>query len=233
MIIAGFDTVTDMLTVAVADERETLAEESRLAPRAHMSLLLPTLREVLGRAGLTFADVDHLAVGIGPGSFTGMRIGVATAHGLALASGNRLVGVSTLAVLAAQVTAAPDVLVCPVVDAKRKEVYTGLFPRGEVPEKFAAPLVTTANAWAEQLSALGRRILFVGDGLGEYKEVFAGALGDDAVFADEALWYPGAGVLLGLAKKKIDQGEFQPYHKVLPVYTRLSDAEEALRRLKR
>lgn len=233
MIVAGFDTATDMLTVAVADEKQTLAEESRLAPRAHMSLLLPMLREVLDRAGLTFADVDHLAVGIGPGSFTGMRIGVATAQGLALASKKSLVGISTLDVLAAQTVAAPDFLICPVIDAKRKEVYTGIFPTDAVPEKFAAPLVTTATAWAEQLRAFGRRILFVGDGLLEYKEVLSVALGDKAVFADEALWYPGAGVLLELAKERIDRGECPPYHEVLPIYTRLSDAEETLRRLKR
>lgn len=231
MIIAGFDTVTDMLTVAVADEEQTIAEESRLAPRAHMSLLLPILRDVLGRAGLTFADVDYLAVGVGPGSFTGTRIGVATAQGLALASHSRLVGISTLDVLAAQVVAPAGVLVCPVIDAKRKEVYTGLFPTEEASEELAAPLVTTASAWAAELSKLGRRILFVGDGLCHYKEVFASVLGDNAVFADESLWYPSAGVLIELAKAIINRGDFQPYHEVLPIYTRLSDAEEALLRL--
>ena len=220
-----------MLTVAVADEKQALAEESRLAARAHMSLLLPMLRDVLGRAGLTFADVDHLAVGIGPGSFTGTRIGVATAQGLALASNDRLVGISTLDVLAAQVAAPPGVLVCPVIDAKRKEIYTGVFPTEEAPQKFAAPLVRAASSWAAELSTLGRRILFVGDGLWQYKEVFVSVLGDNAVFADESLWYPNAGVLIELAKERINRGDFQPYHEVLPIYTRLSDAEEALLRL--
>jgi tRNA threonylcarbamoyladenosine biosynthesis protein TsaB len=169
VIVLGFDTATPATAVglldgdAPGDARERRHEPAPGERPGHAAQLLGLANELLDDAGLRFADVDRVAVGLGPGTFTGLRIGVATARALAQASGAGLVGVSTLRALAA--AAEPDAAagegVLAVVDARRGEVFAAGWRDGE---PVLAPVAAAPQALAERLRADGRIWLAVGDG---------------------------------------------------------------------
>jgi tRNA threonylcarbamoyladenosine biosynthesis protein TsaB len=194
VLILAFDTATDVATSALVDGGEVLGERV-----SHASTLLEDIDSLLSVAGAAPADLDALAVGTGPGSFTGTRIGLAVARGLALALDLPVAGVSTLAALAA---GAEGVL--PVIDARRGEVFVP-GPRAVRPEELSALLGVTC----------------VGDGARRYRSLFepAGAV----IPPDESpLHIPRARLHAALAV------EFGPAGAVEPVYGRAPDAERTL-----
>lgn len=233
-LVLVFDTATAHLAIGLGREApsgvEFLASHDEHAPRSAMSRLLPAVRALLEEAGLARGDLDAVAVGRGPGSFTGVRIGVATAKGLARGLGVPLHGVGTLDAVAWRL-AEREGLVGVVGDAMRGEVYPALFRcgGGEVArlgeDRVASPL-GAAREW----SALSEPVLLTGDGLAKHAEVFAATLGASASFAPEESWPPtGASLLAALAAGGGLVGEGDP-GALLPVYTRMSDAEENERR---
>jgi tRNA threonylcarbamoyladenosine biosynthesis protein TsaB len=174
MNVLGIDTSTAASAACVlrADGEafdEAPAPERLLERPGHAAELLPAVERALGRAGLGYAELDAVAVGVGPGSFTGLRIGVATARALAHAHGLELRPVSSLAALAAG-TGAP--LSLPVIDARRKEVFAALHEDGE--ERWE-PWVATPEAVAERVQAGGRSPLAAGDGSLRFRELFQAA----------------------------------------------------------
>ena len=133
MRVLAIDTALEACSAAVLDtERaDVAAHESKPMVRGHAEALIPLIARVLERAGVTVADIDRIAVTIGPGSFTGLRVGIAAARGLALASGKPAVGLSTLAAYAAPFIAADDTLpVVSVIDARHDHVYCQVFGPG-------------------------------------------------------------------------------------------------------
>lgn len=179
MRILALDTATPATTVALANldasARSTLvmAVERRddPAPGArpnHTQRLLELTEEVLTGAGTDWAGVDRIAVGVGPGTFTGLRIGIATAQALATSRGTPLVGVSTLAALALPATdAAPDRDIIAVLDARRGEAFAAAWSAGHRPGRDPAdlaPTVLSPEGLAEVASRLGPGTLAVGDG---------------------------------------------------------------------
>jgi tRNA threonylcarbamoyladenosine biosynthesis protein TsaB len=181
VIVLGFDTATSATVVGLLDSeagRDEVGARRHEPPAGerpgHAAQLLALAQELLDEAGLQFADVQRIAVGLGPGTFTGLRIGVATARALAQGSGAELVGVSTLRALA--VAAAPAAPagsgVLAVIDARRSEVFAAGWRDGEpVLEQVAlAPA-----ALAERLRAGGERWLAVGDGAIRFRSDLEGA----------------------------------------------------------
>jgi tRNA threonylcarbamoyladenosine biosynthesis protein TsaB len=180
VIVLGLDTATADTSVGLRSDTEglelELARHHRPAPGerpGHAEQLLGLAAEVLHEASLTWTAIDRIAVGVGPGTFTGLRIGVASARALAQAAGTQLAGVSTLEALAAAAAAAGDgdvpVLAC--VDARRGEVFAGAWAGG------ACVLGTRAVAPADLpalVAGLGGRPLAVGDGAVRYRDAFAG-----------------------------------------------------------
>ena len=170
MIVLGFDTATSATTVAVVDDgRPAGGVERRQDPvagerPAHASQLLVLAQEALEQSGLTYADVDRIAVGLGPGGFTGLRIGVATARALAQSAGAELVGVSTLEALARTDAGGAGQGVLAVVDARRGEVFAAGWRDGE---QVVAP-VAIAPSKAGELVAPGW--LAVGDGALRFRD---------------------------------------------------------------
>ena len=196
MLVLAVDTATEIATSALVDDGEVLGERCSRA-----STVLEDVDALLRQGGRRAAEIDGVAVGTGPGSFTGVRIGLATVRGLAVALGVPAAGVSTLAALAA---GAPGAL--PVVDAKRREVFSLVDgePRCLDPAELAVAPGTTC----------------VGDGARRYRDVLeaAGAV----VPADESeLHLPRARFHAALAR------EFGPAELVEPIYLRLPDAERA------
>jgi tRNA threonylcarbamoyl adenosine modification protein YeaZ len=231
-ILLALDTATERTTVGLArlgEERLDLIGAAVVdAPRAAMSRLLPMAESLLAANALTIAEVGGVIVGRGPGSFTGVRIGVATAKGLAHGLACPLWGVSTLDAIA-WAFAGDDAMVAVVGDAMRGEVYPALFRCGDgrserlTPERVAKP-----EQVAEQWAKLNRPLLLAGNGLRKHAAVFSEALGDHATFADVELWPPYAHGLFGawVAQRARGEGGSGEPADVLPVYTRLSDAEE-------
>ena len=233
--VLAFDTATEALAVAVgirtASDVQLVATHDETAPRQAMSRLLPTVDQVLADAGRGVVGVEELVVGRGPGSFTGVRIGVSTAKGLAFGLGAPLHGLGTLDAVA-WANSDVDGLLGVVGDAMRGEVYPALFrvsggrPERLSPDRVAAPEVAAAT-WAE----LGEGITLVGNGLVKHSETFRSVLGERATIADDTEWLPtGVGLLraYGAAREAGEAGSGDP-GAVLPVYTRLSDAEYAER----
>ena len=191
MLILAFDTATDVATSALVADGEILGERSSRAVT-----LLEDLDALLRQAGTHTRDVEALAVGIGPGSFTGVRIGLSTARGLALALGVPVAGVSTLDALAA---GAPGAL--PVIDARRREVF--------VPGRVLVPADVEVEA--------GR--LCVGNGAVRYREVLEARGGEIPPDGDER-HVPRARFHAQLAR------DFRPAEEVEPLYLRLPDADK-------
>ncbi|HKG04222.1 MAG TPA: tRNA (adenosine(37)-N6)-threonylcarbamoyltransferase complex dimerization subunit type 1 TsaB [Conexibacter sp.] len=237
MRLLAFDTATPATTVALAIANENvLTRRHEPAPGerpGHVSELLPLALALLAEAGLDVAQLDRLAVGIGPGTFTGLRIGVATARALAHAHDLPLVGVSTLRSLAAGATVhgsgteSPATLA--VLDARRGEAFAAAWRAGNAAQPEAEPLLApaalTPEALAEAVAALPAGVLAVGDGAVRFRDVLAAA-GAVVPADDSAAHRVDAAVHARLATVM----ELDARDTVLPAYLRLPDAELALRR---
>jgi tRNA threonylcarbamoyladenosine biosynthesis protein TsaB len=186
------------------------------------SWLLGGIEQLLGSAGLTAKELDGFGVTIGPGSFTGLRVGLATAKGLALATGKPLAGVSTLATLTLQAPLAA-LPVCALLDARKQEVYAGLFQwqngwfRALAEERVLAP--------ERLLHGLHGEWLFVGDGAEAYRTLIVRQLGPRAHFLPTVYAPPRAAHAALLALRQFAAGEALPAAQVNPRYLRPSEAE--------
>ncbi|MDO4581951.1 MAG: tRNA (adenosine(37)-N6)-threonylcarbamoyltransferase complex dimerization subunit type 1 TsaB [Bacillota bacterium] len=223
MRIIAIDTGSAALSLALADEHGVVAEAGLNNGRQHSLTLLPMLDALLANAGWSLRQADALALTIGPGSFTGLRIGVATAKAWAQGVGLPLIAVSSLQAMA--LTAAESGLsVCPVFDARRDEVYWALFD-GEN-RRLSEDAALAPAALAERLAALRQPVVMAGDALDKYAPLFAAALGDDFRPAppQRRLFMASAAALLGA--DKYARGEFSEAASLQPVYLRLSEAEE-------
>jgi tRNA threonylcarbamoyladenosine biosynthesis protein TsaB len=233
--ILGFDTATRATTVALADHEGTVIEARDDPPRGerprHALRLLPLCAELLERVGIGYQDLDRLAVGVGPGTFTGLRIGVATARALAQASAIPLVGISTLQSLALNALSdgpLQDVgAVAAVLDARRREAFAAVWRIDQLHrlgDPSIAPAAFAPQALGERLSALGRTILALGEGAVEFRMVLesSGAIVPD----DEAqLHRVTAAGHCRIARRVPHADPAQ----ITPQYLRLPDAEIARR----
>lgn len=231
------DTATEQVVAGVGSIGETvvpIADADGEAPRRANAELLVRLTAALDEAGLALGAVDGVIVGRGPGSFTGVRIGVATAKGVAQGLGAPLYGVGTLDAIAHGAWRAGERGLLGVVgDAMRGEVYPALFRlHSDGVERFGADRVAAPSAVAnEWRDAIDEPLLLLGNGLAKYEDVFRDRLGYMATIASRATWSPTtAGLLEAFAaqRRAAATGDGDPAL-VLPVYTRLSDAEEAER----
>jgi tRNA threonylcarbamoyladenosine biosynthesis protein TsaB len=172
--ILAFDTASRATAVALAAPRGAWARRDDPAPGerpAHATRLLPLVAEVMDEAGLDWGEIDRIAVGLGPGTFTGLRIGVATAKALGQATGAALVGISSLQALA--VGAGPtEGPVLAVLDARRGEVYAGAWsPVTITGSALLAPRALSPQALVEALPGLGSGVLAVGEGAVAFRGV--------------------------------------------------------------
>ena len=244
-IVLALDTSTDMLACAVGrvspDAQkpvELLATRDHMCRRRANVELVGTCKEALADADLTMADVDQVLVGRGPGSFTGVRIGVATAKGLSCGLARPLYGVSALDATAWEAwVAGVRGLLAVAMDAMRGEVYPGIYELTDAGARrtFESETVTKTDACVEAWSARADKddLLLTGNGLVKYRTRFEAA--GFARYVDEGLWYPsGQGLLLAFAQvsgavtdgRADDPALSGDPALVLPIYTRLSDAEE-------
>ena len=237
-LILAFDSSTDRCALAlgrVGDSDVTVEAVADFdAPRAALGRLLPVVEELLGEYSLAPSDLSAILVGRGPGSFTGVRIGVSTAKGLAHGLSVPRYGVSSLDAIAWR-SSERDGLLGVVGDAMRSEVYPAMFglkdgtARRLEADRVASP-DEVAGEWADVHA--GETIRITGNALAKHRERFEEALDGKLEVLDEPLWWPsGAGLLtaFGAALAAGEQGDGDPAG-LLPIYTRLSDAEEAIKK---
>ncbi len=231
MRLLAIETATPAQGVALAEDDRLLAELSYEAKGHRGGLLLPAVDQVLKKAGVAARDLDAVAVSVGPGSFTGLRVGLATAKGLALGTGARLVGVSTLEALA-EGYAPRDGTVCALLDAYRGEVYMALFRRvgtggeGSALERLSPDVVLAPEAVKAALADVEGSVHLIGNGAARYRERLQAALGERACVTDEGLCaVPSAVVVARLGFRQFAGGN-KPDAEAAPIYLRRAEAEE-------
>jgi tRNA threonylcarbamoyladenosine biosynthesis protein TsaB len=231
MRLLAVETSTLTGAVALLDGAAVVAETRLNVAVTHGERLLMTVDGLLAAARWDLGALDAFAVAIGPGSFTGLRIGVSTVKSLAFATGKRLVGVPTLDALAWSLPYAAHP-VCPILDAKKDEVYAALYATGGgrleqlLPYRAVAP-----EALAESLVRdVGGPVVFLGDGVAPFASVLTRVMGGAARFAPAGLRLPSAASLGDLAASALGRGEAADPATLAPLYVRRSEAELARER---
>ncbi|MCF6289763.1 MAG: tRNA (adenosine(37)-N6)-threonylcarbamoyltransferase complex dimerization subunit type 1 TsaB [Desulfobacterales bacterium] len=222
-LLLALETATMCGSVALVAADRCIGEYTLQTGRTHSKGLLPGIQWLLGQAGLDWDALAGIAVSIGPGSFTGLRIGLSTAKGLALALDRPLIGVATLDGLAAQFPGVEQ-LVCPVLDARKKEVYAALY-RGsgkEGCERVSDYLVLPP---AELCARISGPVLLAGDGIAVHGDLFKELLAGRAIFVRPGQVFPRAATIGMLAIAKYRADDFLDPVLAAPVYVRAPEAE--------
>lgn len=220
MTLLALETATDTCGAALLQDEQVVAEAHLHRPRVHAERLTPLVEDVLAHADVTAADLDAVAVSMGPGSYTGLRIGVSTAKGWALATDADLVGLPTLEAYAARVRpmAAPGDVLCPLIDARRDEVYAAAYR--VTADDLAVQAETkalTVDALSEWIGAVEGRLWLMGDGAAKSRDALASVgtaqtvLSPDVV-APSAAWVARRGQTRLHAHGPDDRSTFEPLY---------------------
>ena len=225
MKILALDSSGLVASVAVMEDDNLLAEYTMNYKKTHSQTLLPMLDEMSKMIDLDLNTVDAIAVAGGPGSFTGLRIGSATAKGLGLALKKPLISIPTVDGLAYNLCGT-DKVVCPLMDARRNQVYTGIYEfEGNELKVIEAQMAVDITEIAEKLNALGREVIFLGDGWPVYEAKLAEVLTVPYMAAPAHQSRQCAGALAALAMCYAKEGRMESAAEHEPDYLRLSQAE--------
>ena len=229
MRILALDTSGLVAGVALLEDDCLLAEYNICYKKTHSQTLLPMLEEVRKMLELNLSTIDGIAIASGPGSFTGLRIGSATAKGLGLALGKPLIEVPTLEGLAYNMYGTEG-LVCPIMDARRNQVYTGIYRFEKEGTGFLLNCVVEQcaediNELLQKLNELGEPVVFLGDGVPVFKDRIAEALKTEYSFAPAGKNRQSAGSVAALGAVYFSQGKTVTPEEHAPEYVRKSQAE--------
>lgn len=225
MKILALDSSGLVASVAVTENDRLLAEYTVNYKKTHSQTLLPMLDEICKMIELDLESIDAIAVAAGPGSFTGLRIGSATAKGLGLALNKPLIGVPTVEALAYNLYDVSG-LICPIMDARRNQVYTGIYRFTEhqmvtVKEQVAVGIEELVN----ELNQKGEAVTFLGDGVAVYRDLLGEKLTIPYSFAPLHLSRQRAGAVAALAERYYAEGKIETAREHQPEYLRVSQAE--------
>jgi len=226
VIILALDTATPVTSVALLDDNQFLGQVSEPS-KNHSRTLLIAIDRLVSQLGLARHDLGAIAVGLGPGSFTGIRVGLTLAKSLSFALRIPLAGVSTLRALAENGKSQGAEWICPALDALRNEVYSACYlERQGSLSVVQAEAAREPHDWALELSASGKKCLLLGSGVKRYPEIFEDQLGNSAIVVPEERLHVISAVAIGfLAREKLQLGASDDPHKLEPMYCRLSEAE--------
>lgn len=223
MLILGIESATAQVGVALGGHDGVLASVHSSRDRRHAENLTPQIKFVCEQAQVELSEVSVVAVDIGPGLFTGLRVGIASAMAVAHGLGVPMIGVSSLD-LGAFAASHSSKLIVPCYDARRGEVFSAQYrsvPGGV--QRITEPAVSTPDELAAELMALSQEILCLGDGSDRYREQLEAVTGIE--FAGNGMWYPSARSLVELAHPRAMREEFVTPSEIEPMYIRLPDAE--------
>lgn len=231
MKILALDSSGLVASVAVVEEETLLAEYTVNYKKTHSQTLLPMLNEAAKMIDLDLQSIDAIAVAGGPGSFTGLRIGSATAKGLGLALNKPIVSVPTVDALAWNLYGSSHVI-CPMMDARRNQVYTGIYRFACEPGSREMEFVTIQEQYpaaleeiAAKLNELGEPVMLLGDGIPVYKEQLEQLLTVPYQFAPAHMSRQRASAVAALGMRYIKEGKTETAAEHKPDYLRLSQAE--------
>lgn len=227
MKILALDSSGMVASAAVVEDDILTAEYTMNYKKTHSQTLLPMLDELKKAIQLDLTSIDAIAVAAGPGSFTGLRIGSATAKGLGLALNKPLIGVPTVEALAYNLYDTDrDTVICPIMDARRNQVYTGIYTFEEhqlkaLKDQDAVPM----EELIEELNRLQKSVIFLGDGVPVYKNRIKEMCTVPYSFAPAHLNRQRAGAVAALAEIYYKEGKIQSAGEHQPDYLRVSQAE--------
>jgi tRNA threonylcarbamoyladenosine biosynthesis protein TsaB len=224
MKILGLDTATWCTSLGIIDDDEVVAEYALHREEALSARLLPAIQTLLAEARLDLHEIDGIAVSLGPGSFTGLRVGLSTVKGLALATERPVAGIPTLDALAYNLPFTPY-QICPLLDARKGQIYTALYKNraGELLEQLTPYQVLSPAALIEAIPH--QETVFLGDGLEVCRELITQRLGEEALFAPLHLGFLRGTTVAELGLKRIRRREADDISTLVPIYVRPSDAE--------
>lgn len=226
MKILALDSSGLVASVAVVEDDTLIGEYSVNYKKTHSQTLLPMLDTLAQMIDLDLHTIDAIAVAEGPGSFTGLRIGSATAKGLGFALKKPLIGIPTVDGLAYQL-AGNRHMVCPIMDARRQQTYTGLykFKEQDQMEVFMEQCAIGIDALAEKINEIGEAVTFLGDGVPVFREYLDEHLEVEHTYAEAHQNRQSAAAVATLALSYLKEGKTVDAADFRPVYLRLSQAE--------
>ncbi len=234
MKILGIDSSGLVASAAIADEKNIIAEFTVNNKQTHSQTLLPMIEKVVDMSGIELEQIDAIAIAAGPGSFTGLRIGSATAKGIGLALKKPVVSVPTLDGLAYRVSVF-DGIICPIMDARRNQVYTGIYKMDKgnlvcLSEQKAVDI----HEIMEELEKYDEKVIFLGDGVEVQRETIEKEFKKEYCFAPIHLSKQSAAAVAVLGDIYFNQGKAEDAAEHKPIYLRKSQAErEREERLKK
>ena len=225
MKILAIDSSSLVASVAVVEDDIMVAEYTINHKKTHSQTLLPMIDEISKMAEIDLSEVDAIAVSGGPGSFTGLRIGSATAKGLGLVWKKPLVHVPTVDAMAYNLYGT-DKLICPMMDARRSQTYTGLyqFVSGEL-DIVMEQCAISVDELIEKINEVGREVIFLGDGVPVYKQALEEKLTVGYTYAPAHMNRQRAGAVAVLGQQYFTKGQYETAAEHEPNYLRQSQAE--------
>lgn len=224
MLILGIDTATLVSSVALVSETKKVAELTIETTKTHSERLMPNIEQLLRMADVNKNELEAVAVSIGPGSFTGLRIGLATAKALSYALKIPLVGVPTLKAQALSVPA-PDNLLCPIMDAQKRNVYQAVYTYegGKIIEKIPARVISI-DKLVEELADCNQKIIVMGEAAKMYKRELEN-INKNILIAPAHVCMPSAACTAQLGLYMLNEGYQEDSLTIEPFYIRRSEAE--------
>lgn len=215
MKILGIDTSTKFLCLGIYNNNKIYEYNLDLGRRLS-SLITPTIKRVLEALGWKINDIDYFACGLGPGSFTGMRVGIATVKGFAFSLNKPVVGISTLDILARN-AAVIGAYVIPVVDAKRNLVYCSVYRnKFGKSERIKPYMLLTIDEFFRKIKIKGNAIV-LGDAAGLYRQKILMQMKNVTVL-DKDYWYPNGRSIIDLARERINSKKVKSPSEIKPLY---------------
>jgi len=226
VLVLGIETSTEQTAVALGTEQAILGAVTLAAGRPGNEQVVPAIEQLVAWSGVSLSSLGGIAVGLGPGLFTGMRVGIATAKTLAQTLQVPIVGLASLDLVAFSVAYART-LICAAIDARRGELFFAFYlpVPGEVARQTEFRVGSPAHLTAE-LEARGEDILMVGNGALAYRRELEEA-GNHVAFASPAQAYPAAAALVELSIPRLVREDFDRLYELKPFYVRKSDAQIA------
>lgn len=225
MKILAVDTSCQVASVAVMDDEKLILEYTLNHRKTHSQKLMPMIEEALKSIELTCKDIELFSASVGPGSFTGLRIGVTTIKAMAYAVGKPVMSVNTLDALAYNLVI-PDVLICPIMDARNKQVYTAVYEYiGGEQKRITDYMGIHIDELVELLKEKGKKVYFVGDGVDVHGNSLMERMEDDCCLVPSHLMIQRASTVAYKAWIDFKAGKAESSFEMAPFYLRKSQAE--------